>query len=72
MNSDSFKRWILFGYHRSHLRDCCQTLSPESFRDLGQSGTSSIGEPQPGWGVCPEDSILGGEIFDVQQQILIH
>jgi hypothetical protein len=47
-------------------------LSPESFPDLAQSGAFGIGEPQPRWGVRPPDSVLGGEIFDLQQQFLIH
>jgi hypothetical protein len=51
------------------LRDFRQTLSPESFPDLTQSGAFGIGEPQPRWRVRPQDSVFGGEIFDLKQQV---
>jgi hypothetical protein len=49
------------------LRDFRQGLSPESLPDFGQSGAFRIREPEPGWRVRPQDSILGGEILDLQQ-----
>jgi hypothetical protein len=50
------------------LGDFSQTLSPESLPDLDQSGTFRIREPQPRWRVRPQDSVLSGEILDLQQQ----
>jgi hypothetical protein len=56
-----------------HLRvTVARPFRPSSFPISARVETFSIGEPQPGWRLCPENSILGGKIFDLQQQILIH
>ena len=54
---------------------CCsnllETLSAKSFADLRQRERLFVGQPQPIWQMCSEDSNLGGKILELQQQLFI-
>ena len=49
-----------------------ESLPSESFADDGQSGTLGIGQHKAGRQTGTKDSILGQQIFILQQKLLIH
>jgi hypothetical protein len=52
------------GIRLGHACDILQSLTAESFRDLGQGGPLCIRQPDPTRQVGPEDAVLGSEVFD--------
>ena len=46
-----------------HLDDFRQSFPPKLFPDFGQSGAFRVRQPQPGWRMRPQDSVLGGEVI---------
>src|SRR6266852_9148220 len=43
-----------------------QSFTSKSFSDLGQCAPFRIGETEPGWQVCSQDAVLGGQVLILQ------
>jgi hypothetical protein len=52
--------------------DQFKVLAAEPFADLGQSRALRIGKAQTRRQMCAEDTILGDEVFILEQQALVH
>jgi hypothetical protein len=55
------------GLRPGDLGDFHQTLSPESFHDLGKSGAFRYQRAAAALARAPSGSVLSGEILDLQQ-----
>jgi hypothetical protein len=42
---------------------CAKAFRPEALGDLDERGSLWIGQPQSGWQVCPQNAILGSQVF---------
>jgi hypothetical protein len=55
----------------SHVSNLREALSAETFADFCERAALLLGPPQAIWQMCSEDSILGSQLLDRQQQLLL-
>ena len=60
------------GVRRRNVSNLAESITAEPLANFGQSGSLLIGEPQAFGQMGSEDAILGGQIFVLEQQLLVH